>query len=101
MSDDSSAAAMVAKAAVKDNLPAPAARPAAAPEAVAVAEVASVGVVEPLVSLADFMNALHQQDRRYELVAAFAKAQQRAARWFASAAEYQACFAAFVSQAVR
>lgn len=99
MSDDSSTAAMVAKAAVKANLPAPAARPAAAPEAVA--EAASVGVVEPLVSLADFMNVLHQQDRRYELVAAFAKAQQRAARWFATAAEYQACFAAFVSQAVR
>jgi hypothetical protein len=97
MSDDSSTAAMVAKAAVKANLPAP----AAAPEAVAVAEAASVGVVEPLVSLADFMNVLHQQDRRYELVAAFAKAQQRAARWFATAAEYQACFAAFVSQAVR
>jgi len=101
MSDDSSTAAMVAKAAVKANLPAPAARPAAAPEAVAVAEAASVGVVEPLVSLADFMNVLHQQDRRYELVAAFAKAQQRAARWFATAAEYQVCFAAFVSQAVR
>lgn len=57
--------------------------------------------VAQAISLADFAGDLRLRDRRHELVAAFLKKQQRDGVLFATAADYQARFDAFLKPAVR